>query len=217
LAAYPEKFRDKQNRWVDIYNNYYTIAYNSQRIRPSEAPAGWDDLVDPRWRDGKITLDPRSYDWYFGMLTAWGAQRSGDFMRKLSQQKPAFRDGNVLIANLLAAGEFPIGITYAHLVERLKTRGAPVDWVAVKPIVAAPISIAVAARPMNPNAANLFVDLVLSKEGSEILKSMGRVPTRGDVQPSAKRLDPKDLDLFPLHVSSDEMDPEDFRKSFGLR
>ena len=70
---------------------------------------------------------------------------------------------------------------------------------------------------MNPNAANLFVDLVLSKEGSEILKSMGRVPTRGDVLPTAKRLDAKDLDLFPLHVSSDEMDPEDFRKSFGLR
>jgi len=46
---------------------------------------------------------------------------------------------------------------------------------------------------------------------------MGRVPTRGDVSLSAKRLDPKALDLFPLHVSSDEMDPEDFRKIFGLR
>ncbi len=65
--------------------------------------------------------------------------------------------------------------------------------------------------------ANLYVDLVLSKEGSELLKSMGRVPTRGDLPPSAKRLDPKVLDLFPLHVSSDEMDPEDFRKIFGLR
>ncbi len=160
LAAYPDKFRDKQSRWVDIYNNYYTIAYNSQRVRPSEVPAAWDGLLDPRWRDGKITLDPRSYDWYFGMLTAWGGQRGGDFMRKLNQQKPAFRDGNVLIANLLAAGEFPIGITYAHLIERLRTRGAPVDWVALKPMVAAPISIALAARPMNPNAANLFVDLV---------------------------------------------------------
>jgi iron(III) transport system substrate-binding protein len=217
LAAYPDKFRDKQSRWVDIYNNYYTIAYNSQRLRPSEVPTNWEGLLDPRWRDGKITLDPRSYDWYFGMLHAWGGQRGGDFMRKLSQQNPAFRDGNVLIANLLAAGEFPIGITYAHLVERLKTRGAPVDWVSLKPMIAAPISIALAARPMNPNAANLFVDLMLSREGSEILKSMGRVPTRGDIAPSAKRLDAKDLDLFPLHVSSDEMNPEDFRKSLGLR
>jgi len=41
--------------------------------------------------------------------------------------------------------------------------------------------------------------------------------TRSDVSPSAKRLDPKTLDLIPLHVSSDEMDPEDFRKIFGLR
>jgi iron(III) transport system substrate-binding protein len=217
LVAYPDKFRDKQSRWVDIYNNYYSIAYNSQRVRPSDVPAAWDDLLESKWRDNKITLDPRSYDWYFGMLSAWGGPKGTAFMRKLNQQKPAFRDGNVLIANLLAAGEFPIAITYAHLVERLRIRGAPVDWIPVKPMVAAPISMGLAAQPMHPNAANLFVDLVLSKEGSELLNSMGRVPARGDVQPSAKRLDPKILDLFPLRVSSDEMDPEDFRKSFGLR
>jgi iron(III) transport system substrate-binding protein len=217
LAAYPDKFIDKQSRWVDIYNNYYTIAYNSQRVRPPEVPASWDDLLDPKWRDGKIALDPRSYDWYFGMLTAWGGQKGSDFMRKLNQQKPAFRDGNVLIANLLAAGEFPVAITYAHLVERLRARGAPVDWISVKPMIAAPISIAVAARPSHPNAATLFADMVLSKEGADLLNSMGRAPTRSDVSPSAKRLDPKTLDLIPLHVSSDEMDPEDFRKIFGLR
>jgi iron(III) transport system substrate-binding protein len=138
-------------------------------------------------------------------------------MRKLNLNKPAFRDGNVLIANLLAAGEFPIAITYAHLVERLRARGAPVDWISVKPMIAAPISIAVAARPSHPNAATLFADMVLSKEGADLLNSMGRAPTRSDVSPSAKRLDPKTLDLIPLHVSSDEMDPEDFRKIFGLR
>ena len=217
LPAYADKFKDKQSHWVDIYNNYYAIAYNRQRVQPVEIPARWEDLLDLRWEDGKIALDPRSYDWFFGMIGAWGRERGMEFMRRLRQQKPAFRDGNVLIANLLAAGEFPIAITYAHLVERLRMRGAPVDWVSLKPMVTAPISIAVPSRPMSPNAANLYVDLVLSKEGAELLKSMGRVPTRGDVQPSAKRLDPKALDPFPLHVSSDEMDPEEFRKSFALR
>lgn len=217
LAAYPDKFKDNQARWADIYNNYYTIAYHRQRVRSSEAPTRWDDLLDPKWQDNKITLDPRAYDWYFGMISAWGKQTGIEFMGKLNQQKPAFRDGNVLIANLLAAGEFPIAITYAHLVDRLSARGAPVDWVAVKPMVAAPISIALSARPMNPNAANLLIDLVLSREGAEVLKAMGRVPTRADVQPAAKRLDPQGLDLFPLHVSSDEMDPEDFRKMFRLQ
>jgi iron(III) transport system substrate-binding protein len=216
LTAYPDKFKDKQDRWADIYNNYYTIAYNTQRVRPPEAPTRWDDLLDLKWQDNKISLDPRAYDWYFGMISAWGNDKGVDFMRKLNQQNPVFRDGNVLIANLLAAGEFPIAITYAHLIDRVRSRGAPVDWLALKPMVAAPISIALPAWPMNPNAANLFVDLVLSREGAEVLKSMGRVPTRDDVQPSAKRLDPKGLDLLPLHVSSDEMDPKEFRKSFGL-
>ena len=217
LALYPDKFKDKQNRWVDLYNNYYTIAYNTGRLKSGEIPSRWEDLLDAKWNDGKIALEPRSYDWFFGMVTAWGREKTNDFMRKLNLNKPAFRDGNVLIANLLAAGEFPIAITYAHLVERLRARGAPVDWISVKPMIAAPISIAVAARPSHPNAATLFADMVLSKEGADLLNSMGRAPTRSDVSPSAKRLDPKTLDLIPLHVSSDEMDPEDFRKIFGLR
>ncbi len=35
--------------------------------------------------------------------------------------------------------------------------------------------------------------------------------------PTAKRLDPRALDLVSLHVSSDDMDPEEFRRILGLR
>lgn len=217
LQSYPEKFRDAGGRWVDLYNNYYTIAYNTNRIKAGDAPGKWEDLLDSKWSDGKITIDPRSYDWYYGMRNLLGAQKAQDYMRRLNGNKPAFRDGNVLIANLLAAGEFPVAVTYAHLVERLRSRGAPVDWVAVKPMIAVPISIAVPARAPHPGAAGLFMDLMLGKEGAELLKAMGRLPTRSDVAPSAKRLDAKSLDLLPLRVSSDEMEPEEFRALFGLR
>ncbi len=217
IQSYPERFKDAASRWVDLYSNYYTIAYNTDRVKPGDIPTKWEELLDPRWADGKITIDPRSYDWYFGMRMILGAEKAKDFMRKLNSNKPAFRDGNVLIANLLAAGEFPLAITYAHLVERLRMRGAPIDWVPIKPMVAVPISIALPLRSPHPSAAGLFIDLILAKEGAELLKTMGRLPTRADVIPSAKRLDPKSLDLLPLHVSSDEMDPEEFRTLFGLR
>ena len=39
----------------------------------------------------------------------------------------------------------------------------------------------------------------------------------GAFQPSATRLGSQGPDLKPFHVSSDEMDPEDFRKVFGSR
>jgi iron(III) transport system substrate-binding protein len=217
LSSYPDRFKDAGSRWVDLYNNYYAIAYNTDRVKPTEVPAKWDDLLDRKWADGKITIDPRSYDWYFGMRSLLGPQKSIDFMSKLNNNKPAFRDGNVLIANLLAAGEFPLAITYAHLVERLRQRGAPVDWVPVKPMVAVPISIALPARSPHPNSASLLIDLILGKDGAELFKSMGRVSARVDVAASAKRLDPKSLDLLPLRASSDEMDPEEFRLLFGLR
>ncbi len=217
LQFYPERFKDAGSRWVDLYNNYYTIAYNTDRVKSGDVPTKWEDLLDPKWADGKITLDPRSYDWYFGMRTLLGVQKAKDFMRKLDSNKPAFRDGNVLIANLLAAGEFPLAITYAHLVERLRMRGAPVDWAPIKPMVAVPISIALPLRSSHPSAAGLFIDLILGKEGAELLKTMERLSTRADVIPSATRLDPKSLDLLPIRVSSDEMDPEEFRAVFGLR
>jgi iron(III) transport system substrate-binding protein len=217
LPFYPEKFKEAGGRWVDLYNNYYTIAYNTSHVNAGDAPAKWDDLLDPKWSGGKITIDPRSYDWYFGMRTLLGPQKAQEYMRKLAAGKPAFRDGNVLIANLLAAGEFPLAVTYAHLIERLRARGAPVDWVAVKPMVAVPISLALPQRAPHPSAAALFADLLLGKDGAEMLKTMGRLPTRSDVTPSAKRLDPKSLDLLPLRVSSDEMEPEEFRGLFGLR
>jgi iron(III) transport system substrate-binding protein len=217
LVSFPEKFKDKQDRWVDIYTNYYTIAYNTNLIKPPDVPTKWEDLLNSRWNDGKIALDPRAYDWFFGMVAAWGSERANDFMRKFNQNRPTLRDGNPLIVSLLAAGEFPIAITYAHSVERLRSKGAPVDWVPVKPVIALPIAIGLSARPLHPGAANLFVDLVLSKEGSEAIKSMDRVPIRSDVEPSAKRLDPRTLDLLPLHVSSDEMDPAGFRATLGVK
>jgi len=216
LVSFPERFKDKQNRWVDIYTNYYTIAYNTNLIKPSDVPSKWADLLDSSW-NSKIALDPRAYDWFFGLVVAWGSERANDYMRKFNQNRPTLRDGNPLIVSLLAAGEFPVAVTYAHSVERLRSKGAPVDWVPIKPMIALPIALGLSARPVHPSAANLFIDLVLSKEGSEAIKSMGRVPIRSDVQPSNKRLDPRTLDLIPLHVSSDEMDPEGFRATLGVK
>lgn len=217
LSQYDKKFQDPEGHYIDVYVNYYAVAYNTDLVKPGEAPARWEDLLDPKWKGGKVALDPRSFDWYYGILRAWGEGKGASFMRKLSAQAPAFREGNVLITNLLAAGEFPLAITYAHLVERLKKKGAPVDWVPVKSLVAIPISMALAAKAPHPHAAQLFLDLVLSKAGAELLREMGRIPTRRDVDPSVKRLDPKNLDLIPLRIGSDEMNPEDFRKVFNLK
>jgi ABC-type Fe3+ transport system substrate-binding protein len=44
------------------------------------------------------------------------------------------------------------------------------------------------AKAPHPNAAQLFIDFVLSKEGQEMLRTFQRIPVRKDVEPDPPRL-----------------------------
>ena len=68
-------------------------------------------------------------------------------MRALAKQDIQFRNGQSLIAQLLAAGEFHLGVALAHRIEKMKEQGAPVEWVTTfDPITASLHPIAVAAN-----------------------------------------------------------------------
>src|ERR1051325_10951880 len=69
-------------------------------------------------------------------LVRYLVQSLGPRARALAKQDIQWRKGHTLIAQLMTAGEFPLGVIYAHRVEELKQRGAPVEWVnTVNPIV----------------------------------------------------------------------------------
>ena len=66
---------------------------------------------------------------------------------------------------MLAAGEFPLGLTYFHQVVSLKKKGAPVDWVrTMQTIVTGLKPISLSAKALHPNAGKLFVDLFSRKK-----------------------------------------------------
>ena len=51
------------------------------------------------------------------------------------------------------------------------------------------------AKPTNPNSAKLFIDFILSKKAQEIIRDLGRTPSRGDVKPMAPKMDQSKLKL----------------------
>jgi iron(III) transport system substrate-binding protein len=55
-------------------------------------------------------------------------------------------------------------------------------WLPLEPVVVQVNPLQVAARAPHPNAAQLFTDFALSKEGQEIVRSGLREPARGDVE-----------------------------------
>lgn len=189
-AAYPAGFKDSRGYWVDYFDSYNVIGYNTKLVPKDQAPKSWDDLLDPRWK-GKIALDDEMFSWYAAMSVAWGRERAQRYMRALARQDIQLRSGQTLIAQLMGAGEFHLGMVLAHRIERMKRQGAPVDWVTtLDPITVSLHPIALAAKAPHPNAAKLFIDYLLSKEGQQLVLSIGRTPSRPgiDTEMAAKNL-----------------------------
>jgi len=193
--AFPPGFKDTKGYWVDFFDAYNVIGYNTKLVARDQAPKSWEDLLDAKWRS-KIAMDEDMYSWYAAMSLAWGRERAQRYMRALAKQDIQLRRGQTLIAQLMAAGEFHMGMVLAHRIEKMKEQGAPVEWVTtLDPVTASLHPIAVAAKPPHPNTAKLFIDFLLSKEGQELVLALGRTPTRPGID---TKMQAKNLKLFPI-------------------
>jgi len=180
-SGFPGGAVDPQGRWAAIYVRQYVIGYNTRSVPRLQAPKSWEDLLQPVWKE-KFAMDESDVEWYAAMLDYLGREKGGAFMRSLARQKPQFRRGHSLLAKLLVAGDFPLALVHATEMDEARRAGAPVDWVrTLDPVITSPSQVAVSAKAPHPNAARLFVDLLLSAEGQALIRDRGRVPARNDL------------------------------------
>ena len=218
--AYSSINKDREGYWTNLHSSYYVLGYNPKMVPAGSVPRNWQDLLEQRW-NGNFAMDPEDYRWYGTMLEYFGEDAGKKLMRGLAKQNPIFRKGHSLITELLAAGDFPIALVYAHRVEAMKKKGAPIEWISTtKPIVAEMRIVGISAKTKRPNSAKLFLDFMLSREGQQILRSFGRVVARHDLEPLVPALDPNKLALYPaLPIPPSDLNfmAEEFREVFCLK
>ena len=179
-------------QWIPDRFNFFTIAYNTNLVKPEDVPNTYEDLLHPRWA-GKLGLESGDTDWFGAVVKGMGEAKGLAFFRRLAEGKPEMRTGHTLIAELVASGEIPLAAAvYNHNAERLVEKGAPIKWKPLLPTFGRPNAIGVSRRAPNPHAAMLFVDFMLSKEGQELLKARNRVP--------ASKLVSTKLNDFPFQM-----------------
>lgn len=188
-AHYPAKFRGK-----DFYSwNLLSmiIAYNTNLVKPSEAPKGYMDMLDPKWK-GKFSVDSSPDTWIFGMLNKWGIEKTEDYQKKLIRDQQALiRKGHTNQTNLLIAGAFPVSIElYSYKIASMKHQGAPVEMVFPKEFVAAEASgVGISSRAPHPYAALLLARFHVDPNGGQkILAQFGRVMAHPDTKLKYKEL-----------------------------
>ena len=197
IRAYPDGFKDSQGYWTAFYLIPYVIGYNTKLVKPGDPPGSYEDLLSPKWKN-EITLETEEYQWFYHLVKIIGEQKGLEYMRKLAGQNLQMRKGHTLLAQLVAAGEMKVAVVvYSNRVERMKTTGAPIDWVRFKgPTITVINAISIPEKAPHPNSAKLFVDFVLSKEGQTLLRGLRRIPARPDVLPDPPALT-QGLNLYP--------------------
>ena len=211
---YPKEFMDP-GYWVTSAMNVHVIGYNTKTVARNKLPKTWEDLLNPEWK-GRFMLNPNE-QWFAWMLQIMGKEKGLNYMRALAKQNPAIRrEPRAMRAQLLIAGEAEMELdsTYTVLLPLMK-KGAPVDWTTLGPALMNTVGYGLAVRAPHPNAAKLFIEYILSKEGQQVVLSLERQSARSDLaqEPALKNI--KMVPLDPSQGENMEFYARQAREIFG--
>lgn len=174
-AVYEPPYRDPGNGWAGVRTQFWGIGYNTEKVKVADLPKRWEDLVDTRWRE-RIGLGDRPQLWVQQLWKVWGAERTTDLLKKLFANKPQRRkEGLDAAVNLLGAGEFDLFIpSGVHRINDFRERGVPVAWSSPEPLSVAVSELVALPGSPNRNAAKVFVNWLISREGQAAFVAIDR-------------------------------------------
>jgi iron(III) transport system substrate-binding protein len=94
-------------------------------------PLRWGDLLDPAYQDRILGLDPRATRTGFmavaGWFSLWGDAGGWRYMEGLHRNIAAYMHSGNSPCDLVARGDYPIGISYAYRAAKMKAKGKPIE------------------------------------------------------------------------------------------
>jgi iron(III) transport system substrate-binding protein len=168
-GTFPKQFyREDQGIAIDIVITWL-MGYNTRQVAADKAPKTWDDILRPEFTGRIILVDPRASDAHLEFWDRISLARGEDFLTRFKAQSPRLAPGGPAAVEALAAGEGAIVLPAAGAnITATKANGAPVEMVQPELTVGIESGIALSKSAAHPNAARLFIDYVLSKEGNAV-------------------------------------------------
>ncbi len=153
--------------------NAWTITYNSELVK--DPPKSWADLVKPEF--GKLRLGQT-------IIASGGAPFNRamferkvlgeDYWTKQAALKPALFPSQAPMVDAMIRGEIAIAPLVTNLAIPLAAQGAPLKWFFAPEGVPVTVFCAgIAKGAGHPNAARLFLDWALSREGQALMVQLG--------------------------------------------
>jgi iron(III) transport system substrate-binding protein len=199
LAAYRDRLADPDNQWFGMRITLYNVGYNTNLVRPEEAPTSWKELGDARYRAKLVVAHPSYSGTALTYIQALLDLYGWDYFKAIAATDPLIVQSTIDVTSKVVGGERAIGAgsnDYSNY-SQLK-KGQPIKILQPSegvPLIVSPQGIAKSAP--HPNAAKLFVEYSLSREGQAFLVAEGGLySVREDVPLPDDHMPLKDVKLL---------------------
>jgi len=173
--------------WSAYYINPLALGYSTTLMKEADVPKSYDALLDPRWKGNRIAIDSTAHGLLGGLAATWGSDKAVTYLKRLADQQPVMARASISAVDSLHFGNVSIVLARAPVIHGYKEKlGSSIDSAFLGPVVAQIDAVMLSAQSRSPNAARLFVDFILSKEGQSAFAGVLQIPVRKDMEAASK-------------------------------
>ncbi len=214
---YPEEHRDADGMFASFRATLSVLAYNTNLVKPEEAPKSFADLLDAKWA-GKIVKAHPSYSGTIMTATFQIARDLGwEYFEKLAKQRIMQVQSATDPPKKLGLGERAVMADGSeYIVFQMMDKAQPIAPIYASegtPLVIGPNAIFKAAP--NPNAARLFQSYCFSLECQQLIVDHGGLRSlHPQVKEKADHTPLKDIKLMKEDAVGVEKQSDEIKKRY---
>ena len=170
----PENFKDPQGYWCGWSYWYNTLLVNTQVLKKRNLPMprSWEDLLKPCYEGEIVASNPGTSGTAFLVLSSllqhFGTEAGWGYFENLNTNIAQYTKSGSAPAQMVAMGEYAVGITWDRAAELKKKAGFPVIEVFPSEGVGFDLdSIILLKHAKNPDGVRLLADWILSPQGQQ--------------------------------------------------
>jgi iron(III) transport system substrate-binding protein len=199
LDAIPEDLRDEDNMFFAGRVHHMGIGYNTNLVSEDEVPTTWEEFLE--FGPMAASASPLHSGTNFNMLGAFTqADHLGfEWYERAQEAGMQIVRGTGDVTRGVVSGEFAVIKGIDYIMAGQAAEGAPVAFTFPEDgVLALPSPLAITSSAQNEEAAQAFVDFILSAEGQQVLVDRFFMSVRTDVDPPEGLPPAGDLNLLDV-------------------
>lgn len=185
-------YLDRDQTALPLVMSYRSFLLLNKEMVSEKDIQSYYDILKPEWKGKIIFYDPTiggsASTWVGFMNRVLGSDEAKKFLRQLTLQEPVITRDARLQVESVAKKKYALGLGAAsQMVADFQKAQAPVEWAKVKEggmVLAGAATLGIPQKAAHPNAATVFLNWLLTKEGQAVfVKGYGSPARRVDVPP----------------------------------